>query len=559
MKNFLPLALYTRRSLSVGGLLLLAGAQTLSAQEPLTIRHSCNFAAADTLAEVYTYESSSEAKQIVERVMQMNVLPQNFIIKSADCNNALATTLGKQRYILYSTAFLENFKKEANTKWAAYCVLAHEIGHHLSNHDLEESNPAARKKFELEADKFAGGILFRLGATLEEAQAGINTFSLETASQTHPPKRARLEALAVGWKQAEEQAAVVENTGGSAAADSDEKKLYQQSLAEKDPFKAIDLLDQAIEIKEDYADAYLERGKRKIDVEDVEPNRVNFRDAAEDLTIYISMRPKNPVAYAKRGYAHYHINDSLAMADFNRAIRLDAKCVDAYLGRAWLKINQSDEEAALKDLEKIIQIKPDYAEAHYMHGNVQYFFAEYDKAIADFDKALKADSMHYDALSLRAAAKMFSGRAAEALADHNLLERRHPKEFDNYFDRGKCYQLLGKHRECIAEFDKILNKDEDIVEAYLYRGASKEVSGQMTEADKDYQKFMKGRVSPRAEAKLDNIRVADADFAVPQLKIGCLLVEIGHPKAGLVWLELALAARPDLTKAQECKAAAMKK
>lgn len=531
----------------------------LSAQEPLTIRHSCNFAAADTLAEVYTYESSAEAKQIVERVMQVNVLPQNFIIKSADCNNALATTLGKQRYILYSTAFLENFKKEANTQWAAYCVLAHEIGHHLSNHDLEESNPAVRKKFELEADRFAGGILFRLGATLEEAQAGINTFSLETASQTHPPKRARLEALAVGWKQAQEQAAVVENTGGAAAPDSDEKKLYQQALAEKDPFAAIELLDQAIELKEDFADAYLERGKRKIDVEDVDAIRVNYRDAADDLSIYISMRPKNPLAYAERGYAYYHFNDSLAMSDFNRAIRLDAKCSDAYYGRAWLKINRDEPEAALKDLEKVIQIRPDYAEAHYVHGNVHYGLGQNEKAIADFDRALKADSMHYQALSLRAATKMFSGRAAEALADYNRLERLHPKDFDDHFDRAKCYQLLGRHRECIAEFDKILKDQPDVADAYLHRGVSKQASGKMAEADQDYKKYVEVRATDRVIAKLAQFHTADTDFAVSQMKIGCLLVEIGQPKAGLVWLDLALSSRPDLTKAQECKAAAMKK
>jgi|GEM_PF-1712418 len=533
---------------------------TLSAQESLTIRHSCNFAAADTLAEVYTYESSSEAKQIIERVMQVNVLPQNFIIKSADCNNALATTLGKQRYILYSTSFLENFKKEANTKWAAYCVLAHEIGHHLSNHDLEESNPAVRKKFELEADKFAGGILFRLGATLEEAQAGINTFSLESASQTHPPKRARLEALAVGWKQAEEQADQQVNTGNAAAPDSDEKELYKQALAEKDPFAAIELLDQAIELKEDYADAYLERGIRKIDIEDVDPIRVNYSYAVEDLDVYISMRPKNPIAYAERGYAYYHLNrDTLAMADFNRAIRLDAKCVDAYYGRAWMKIGKNEEDAALKDLEKIIQIKPTYTEAYYVHGNIHYGWGEYEKAIADFDKVLKVDSMHYHALDLRAAANMFSGRAAEALADYNRLERLHPKEFNSHFDRGKCYQLLKKYKESIAEFDKILKADDDVTEAYLYRGVAKEAYGQTAEADKDYKKFVAGRVAAGVSEKLDHLHTSDADFAPYQMRIGCQLVEIGLNKAGLGWLELALSSRPDLTKAQECKAAAMKK
>lgn len=515
----------------------------LSAQEALTIRHSCNFAAADTLSEVYTYESSAEAKQIVERIMQVNVLPQNFIIKSADCNNALATTIGKQRYILYSTAFLENFKKEANTKWAAWCVLAHEIGHHLSNHDLEATDPKVRKQYELEADRFAGGVLFRLGASLEEAQAGINTFSLENASQTHPPKRARLEALAVGWKQAEEQADQQGNTGAPASADSDEKKLYDRAVAEKNPYKAIELLDQAIELKEDYADAYLERGKRKVDIEEVDEIRVNFNDAIDDYNTYISMRPKNPVAYSERGYAYRRLDrDSMALSDYNRAIRLDAKYADAYLGRAWVKMKMDDNEAALKDLEKAVQVRPDFAQAYYWHGNIQYGSGEYEKAIADFDKALKADPGYLDALDLRAASKQFSNRFAEAVEDFNRLQALNPAEFDSYFNRGMCYQSLGKHREAIADFDKILEKNPGNADAYLYRGVSKQVLGQKAEADKDFEKVFE-----------NTVLVGNSSA-----KIGCLLVEFGLPKEGLVWLDKVLAKSPDNRQAKACKEKALK-
>ena len=532
-----------KTSLLFAASLLLVSA-SLPAQEALTIRHSCNFAAADTLSEVYTYESSSEAKQIVERIMQVNVLPQNFVIKSADCNNALATTLGKKRYILYSTGVLENFKKEANTKWAAYCVLAHEIGHHLSNHDLEASDPKVRKQYELEADRFAGGILFRLGASLEEAQAGINTFSLESASQTHPPKRARLEALAVGWKQAEEQADQQVNSGGTAEDNSDEKKLYKQALDEKDPFKAIDLLDQAIELKDDYADAYLERGKRKIDIEEVDEMRVNYHYAIADLNEYIQLRPKNPLAFAERGYAYRKLDrDSNALADYNRAIRLDSKFTDAYLGRAWVKMKMEEYDAALKDLDKAVQLKPDFAEAWYWRGNIQYGLGQYDAAIADFDKALKADPMYYDALDLRAAAKQFSNRFAEAIEDYRQLERLHPNQFDGYYSLGLCHQTLGKHREAIVDFEKMMKKFPDSPDAYLRRGVSRMVLGQKTEADQDFEKALENTVLV-------------GNYST---EIGCLLTEFGLPKEGLVWLDKVLAKSPDNRKARECREKAMKK
>jgi len=510
----------------------------LYAQEPLDITHGCNFASADAPSELYAYEASAEAKEIVERIMQMNVLPQNFVLRSADCSNALATVIGKQRYILYSTAFLENFKKEANTQWAAFCVLAHEIGHHLSNHDLEETNPKVRKGFELEADRFAGGVLFRLGATLEQAQAGINTFSSNTDSQTHPPKRARLEAVAVGWKQAEELAPKSENTTGSAEVTSDEKKLYDQAVAEEDPYKAIELLDQAIELKEDYADAYLERGKRKVDIENVDEIRVNYNDALDDYNTYISMRPKNAVAYEARGYANYKLGEKdQALKDFNQAIRLDAKFAEAYIGRAWLKRMQDDYEGAHKDLEKAVQVNPELPEAHFYFGHFLYEYGEYEKAIPRFDKVLKLEPKNIRALGLRAACKMFAGRFAEAVTDYNLEQALDSAEFFSYFDRGQCYQSLGKHREAIADFTALLRKVPTSSDAFLRRGVSRQVLGQKEAAEEDYKSVFENTVLVK------NARAT----------IGCLLIEYGLVKEGLVWLDKLLAESPDNKQALECK------
>ncbi len=533
--------------------------QPLQSQTPMTIKHGCNFAAADTQGDVNTYDASSEANQIVERMMRLNVLPQNFIIKAADVKNAVATTEGKQRYILYSTTFLENFKKEAKTQWAAYCVLAHEIGHHLSNHDLEEKTPSVRKRFELEADRFAGGIMFRLGATLEEAQAGVNTFSLENESQTHPPKRARLEALAVGWKQAQEQSETVMTKEGSAEATSDEKKLYDQAVAEKDVYKAIELLDQAIEIKEDYADAYLERGKRKIAIEEVDEIRVDFKDALEDLSVYIKMRPKNPLAFKQRGYALWKLDrNKEALADYNSAIRLNDKDAEAYLDRAHIKRSMEDIEAALKDIDKATLLKPDFVEAFYYRGNIQYGTGEYDKAIADFDKTLKIDPNHFHALDLRAAAKQFSNKYAEAIVDYNQVQKLHPKEFSSYFNRGECYQYLGKHRDAILDFDIMLKEGEDSAKAYLHKGISKQILGQKEVAMKDLNLFFIKSIATRL-MDLTDFKIVEQDLSSCQMIIGCLFVEYNAPKDGIEWLDLALASNPDSHRAKECKEKALKK
>ncbi len=524
--------------LSLWGLL----ATSLAAQELMPLSAGCNFAAADPAQELYTYEASAEALQIVERIMRVNVLPQNFVVRAADCSNAVATTAGNQRYILYSTAFLENFKKEANTQWAAYSVLAHEVGHHLSNHDLAETEPRTRKRYELEADRFSGGMLYRMGATLAEAQAGINTFSLEGESSTHPAKRARLEAVAVGWKQAAELAADAEMSTGAADADSEEKKLLKQAQAEKDPLKAIELLDQAIELKEDYADAYLERGKRKVDMENFEnyAYRTDYRGAIADYTVYLQMRPKDPEALTERGYAYFSLGEKdKALADYNHAIRLNRNYADAYLGRAWLQM-RDDDEAALKDLEQVAALEPKNAEALYWHGNILYGYGEYDKAIADFDRALAIDPNYFQAANLGAAACQFAGRYAEAVAGYNRAQAIDPEEFSSYLNRGQCYQALGKHRDAIADFDELLRRFPGSADGYLFRGVSKSVLGLKAEARQDFDQVFE-----------NTVLVINSS-----VKIGCLLVEYGLPGEGLVWLDKVLEKSPDNAQALDCRARA---
>jgi len=174
------------------------------AQEIITIKHSCSYDGEETNEKFYVFEASSEADQIVREIVNTYSLSINFIVKSADCKNALASVDGEQRYILYNTVFLEDFKKDSKTKWAAYCVMAHEIGHHLNHHNLESTDKKKRKIMELQADKFAGGVLFILGASLDEAEAGIDLLQSKDESDTHPPARARAEAIASGWKNSQE-------------------------------------------------------------------------------------------------------------------------------------------------------------------------------------------------------------------------------------------------------------------------------------------------------------------------------------------------------------------
>lgn len=187
-------------------LLLMIGFTGFS-QQKLHVGHGCAFNTSSKDVDLYTFEPSEEAERIVSEICNAMGVSPNFDVRSSNVENALATTDGPRRIILYSTIFLKKFNEDARTRWAAYSVMAHEIGHHFSGHDFSEPNPGKRKQMELEADRFSGAALRLLGADLDEAKAGIETFALQVEQAKHPSAKARQEALANGWNQMQERLA----------------------------------------------------------------------------------------------------------------------------------------------------------------------------------------------------------------------------------------------------------------------------------------------------------------------------------------------------------------
>lgn len=168
------------------------------------IKNSCSYEDIEPSSDAYLYDPSNQADRIVAEIVDALGLTKNFVVKASGVRNAVATQEGGRRYILYSTTFLEKFNGNERTRWAAYSVLAHEIGHHLNNNDFGETDMRRRKIYELEADRFSGSVLRMLGATLEQAQASIENLEREGESATHPSKIARREAVATGWKNRDE-------------------------------------------------------------------------------------------------------------------------------------------------------------------------------------------------------------------------------------------------------------------------------------------------------------------------------------------------------------------
>ena len=148
--------------------------------------------------------------EMLQEIISIAGLQDKFELKEADVLNIEASVSHRKRFILYNPSFIARINSLTKNKWAAMALLAHEVGHHLNGHTISKrgSTPA----LELQADEFAGFIMRKLGATLEQSQHVMNLIAKTEESSTHPSKNSRKLAIEKGWNKAsnsEETAIIV--------------------------------------------------------------------------------------------------------------------------------------------------------------------------------------------------------------------------------------------------------------------------------------------------------------------------------------------------------------
>lgn len=172
------------------------------AQQRIYIDTACNWGASSTPSSVTAYPATERAPQVVARIMSHTHHEQNFVVKAADVNNAMATTSSTgRRLILYNSSFMRETVQNTGTTWSATGILAHEVGHHLGGH-LQDNRALSA---EIEADRFAGFMLQKMGAFRSQVRAfgsemGNNLGALSPSS--HPRDSRRTQAVLSGFDMA---------------------------------------------------------------------------------------------------------------------------------------------------------------------------------------------------------------------------------------------------------------------------------------------------------------------------------------------------------------------
>ena len=197
---------------------------------------------------------------------------------------------------------------------------------------------------------------------------------------------------------------------------------------------AIAFFDKAIEIKPDYADAWINRGVA-LDKLDKDTEAVYSFDRA------IAIEPDNVKAQKNREIALQHTAEksfdegigffklerySEALASIDKAITVNSNDPEVWIVRGLVlgKLEQYSE--AFVSFERAIAINPDFPYAWFYRGLFLSVLERFDEAVDSFEKAIFIDPDFAEAWNNRGFALSNLKRHTEALASHDKAMNLEP-------------------------------------------------------------------------------------------------------------------------------------
>ncbi|MEM6913432.1 MAG: hypothetical protein AAF511_05595, partial [Pseudomonadota bacterium] len=112
---------------------------------------------------------------------------------------AAAAIIDNERVILFDPRAIEGLEERTGSPWAFRMVIAHEVAHHLAGHTIDIGH---HRHQEIECDLYAGGAIYRMGGTLEDAASFFVAYADLPLSSSHPAGRERILYTALGWQLA---------------------------------------------------------------------------------------------------------------------------------------------------------------------------------------------------------------------------------------------------------------------------------------------------------------------------------------------------------------------
>ena len=204
---------------------------------------------------------------------------------------------------------------------------------------------------------------------------------------------------------------------------------------------------------------------------------------------------------------------------------------------------QGDLIGARDHIEKALQLKSNYAGAHYNLGMIMLYQRDFASAQEQFNLALQTnqlDPMIWNALGV---AQVNQGQFDEAIANYRHALGLNPNFADAFTDLGAALLDQGKYAEAIEMSEKALRLRPNVAETHQVLGAAAWNLGRSAESIFHNRKALE----------------LNPDLLGPRLNLGIALFEKGYYDEAIAHLEYVLRLNPQNEAAQKLLIAAQGK
>lgn len=175
---------------------------------------------------------------------------------------------------------------------------------------------------------------------------------------------------------------------------------------------------------------------------------------------------------------------------YKTTIARNPDCWMAYGNLGLFLIEKGQVEAGISDLEKAVEIKPDYADPYNNLGTVMQQEGRLDEAIFDYKKALALKPDLADAHFNLGVVLREKGQTDDAISQFKMAEEYKPDDAELHTELGLALEQEGEIPQAIVEFEAAIALKPDYVSAYDDLASALLESGHSLEAIRQFEKVL---------------------------------------------------------------------
>ena len=258
--------------------------------------------------------------------------------------------------------------------------------------------------------------------------------------------------------------------------------------------EAIRQATAALELNDGCRNAYITRARSYIAKGQKELGMKDY-DSLVELHPDCRKCSSSWAGYTHRGHARRRLEDyDLALRDFNLAIEWALKGSNYYLGHAYSNRgichdNMKNWDQAIVDLDRGIQLCPDYGNAWLERGRCHKAKGNFKQAVADLTEAIRLQPD--DLAAYRERALVYGNDMNDlerSLADHRQVLRLAPDSAGVYTDCADMLTRLGRYERALKMSNKAIRLDPKGHRHYLERGRTLHTLRRYNRAFRDLRK-----------------------------------------------------------------------